>query len=82
MYVHDKTWEYRLSPSTTPPKVPYDQRDYQRRDEVAKVETGFVRSGKAMGGGLIYAPTGHGTATVIDVADGRRVVEYDLMGGP
>lgn len=82
MYVHDKTWEYRLFPSSTPPKVAYDQREYQRGNEIAKVETGFARSGKTMGGGLIYAPTGYRTATVIDVADGARVVEYGLMGGP
>lgn len=82
IYVHDRTWEYRLFPSSTPPKVAYDQRNYQRGDVVANVETGFVRTGKTMGGGLIYAPTGHRTSTVIDVVDGRRVVEYSLMGGP
>jgi hypothetical protein len=82
IYVHDKTWEYRLFPSSTPPKVAYHARDYTRGDAKAKVDAGFVRSGTTMGGGVIYAPTGYRTATVIDVVDGRRVVAYDLMGGP
>jgi len=82
MDVHDQTGEYRLVPSGAPPTVGYDQRSYQRGNEVAEVETGFVRSGRTMGGGLVYAPIEEGTPTVIDVADGTRVVEYGLVGGP
>ena len=83
-YVHDKSWEYRLYPSSTPPKVVYRDRDY-RRSETAprvRVEAGLVVRGKTMGGGIIYATAGDLTATVIDVVDGHRVVEYGLMGGP
>jgi hypothetical protein len=82
IYVHDKTWEYRLLPSSTPPKVGYHGRDYSRGAVRARADAGFVRSGKTMGGGVIYAPSGYRTATVIDVVDGHRVVAYDLMGGP
>ena len=38
--------------------------------------------GRTAGGGLIYAPPGTLTPTVIDVVDGDRIVEYALMGGP
>jgi hypothetical protein len=82
IYVHDKTWEYRLFPSATPPKVGYHDRDYSRGSDLPRVEAGLVRSGETMGGGVIYAPTGSRTATVIDVVDGQHVVEYSLMGGP
>jgi hypothetical protein len=82
VYVHDKTWEYRLFPSATPPKVGYLDRDYTRGNDLTRVEAGLVRSGQTMGGGIIYAPTGTRTATVIDVVDGHRVVKYGLMGGP
>ncbi|MFZ2016818.1 MAG: hypothetical protein WAV00_23630 [Nocardioides sp.] len=82
LYVHDKTWEYRLFPSSTPPKVAHDHRDNERGEDVARVDAGFVRRGETMGGGLVYAPTGPRTATVIDVTDGHRVIEYGLMGGP
>jgi hypothetical protein len=82
IYVHDKSWEYRLVPSSTPPKVGFHDRDYSRGADLETVDTGFVRSGQTMGGGVIYAPTGYPTATVIDVVDGHRVVEYSLMGGP
>jgi len=82
IYVHDKTWEYRVFPSATPPKVGYDDRNYSRGSELPRIEAGLVRSGETMGGGVIYAPTGSRTATVIDVVDGQHVVEYSLMGGP
>jgi hypothetical protein len=82
IYVHDKTWEYSIFPSSTPSKVGYHARDYSRGADQARVDAGFVRSGKTMGGGVIYAPSGYRTATVIDVAAGHRVVAYDLMGGP
>lgn len=82
IYVHDQTWEYGLLPSSTPPKVVYDHRDYERGEDVARVDPGFVRRGETMGGGLVYAPSGSRAATVIDVTDGHRVVEYGLMGGP
>ena len=81
-YVHDKTWEYRLIPSSTPPKVEYLDRDYKRGLARAQVFDSFVRSGETMGGGTIYAPNDSRTATVIEVVDGHRVVEYELMGGP
>lgn len=84
-YVHDKTWEYSLFPSSTPPKVVFGQRDYSRDDYITKVAVppDFVRSGQTMGGGAIYAPPERAYApTVIDVVDGPRTVEYSLMGGP
>jgi hypothetical protein len=82
MYVHDKTWEYRLFPSSTPPKVHYQDRDYSRGSDQPRLDAGFVRSGETMGGGVVYAPAGPRTATVIDVVDGHRIIEYSLMGGP
>ena len=82
VYVHDKTWEYRVFPSATPPKVGYDDRDYTRGRSLPRIVVGLVRSGETMGGGVIYVPTGSGTATVVVVVDGHHVVEYSLMGGP
>ena len=81
-HVHDETWEWRLNPSATPPKVAYRDRDYSRSAEAAQISQGFVRSGETMGGGTIYAPPGPRTTTAIDVVDGDRVVEYGLLGGP
>jgi hypothetical protein len=72
MYVHDKTWEYRLFPTSTPPKVGYHSREYSKGDVRAKVDAGFVRSGTTMGGGVIYAPSGYRTATLIDVGSAPR----------
>jgi hypothetical protein len=81
-HVHDETWQWRLNPSATPPKVTYRDRDYSRGADAAQISQGFVRSGETMGGATIYAPAKPRTTTAIDVVEGDRVVVYGLMGGP
>jgi|tagenome__1003787_1003787.scaffolds.fasta_scaffold19647358_2 hypothetical protein len=84
MYVHSKTWEWRLTPSATPLLVTFSDRDYRKAaGQTAGAVTGQP-AGRTFGGGVIYAEKSpQGTVpTVIQVRSGRRVVEYALMGGP
>lgn len=82
VYVHDRTGDGGLFPTGAPPKVVYHDRDYSRGADVASVGAGFARTGQTMGGGVIYAPSGSRTPTVIDVVVAHRSVEYGLVGGP
>ena len=82
--VHDKTWEWTLRPSATPPKVVVFDRAYRRSNGPPSDPTDADRPvGRTPGGGLIlaqrpdpYVPT----AIWVRGPDGLRA--YALMGGP
>jgi len=88
VYVHDKTWEYRLFPSATPPKVGYLDRDYTRGNDLTRVEAGLVRSGQTMKVSVqapaeVEGPIDRGARlgrAVVSV-DGQRAASVPLLAG-
>ena len=82
--VHDQSWEYRWSPSATPPLVRFDGRSYLRGSVHQGRTPGLVRLGRTAGGASIYGPAGphpH-VPTGIEVVDAGRTTGYSLSGGP
>ena len=83
-HVHDESWQWRWTPTATPPKIRYEGRDYSRGGTHEHLEPGQVVVGRTAGGGVIYDVPGPDryASTLLQVRDGRRVVGYELMGGP
>ena len=83
-YVHDRSWDWSLMFSATPPRIQFAERDYVRGNaDMALPETAVV-VGRTLGGGVILsdrwpAPSVPG---VIWVRDGQSTVTYALSGGP
>lgn len=82
-HVHELGWEWRLTPTATPPLVQYEGRQYKRSNlpPDASLE-GLIARDDTPGGGTVYAIPGTRTPVTIVVVDGDRRVEYALMGGP
>jgi hypothetical protein len=83
-HVHDESWQWRWTPTATPPKIRYEGRDYARGGTHEQLRPGQVVIGRTAGGGVIYdVPVKDRYASsLLQVRDGRRVVGYELMGGP
>lgn len=80
--VHEYGWEWTLSPSEAPPKVRFQDRDYQREEKEPRVPDGWVRRGETLGGGDIFVPGEDTTPVVLSVRSDDGVWGYALMGGP
>ena len=83
-YVHDRTWDWSLTISATPPKIQFADRNYLRSTADMAVPVGAVDVGRTLGGGVILsdqwpAPYMPG---VIWVRDGVKTSTYALSGGP
>lgn len=84
VWVHDRTWEWTLRPSATPPKVVVFDRDYRRSDTVDDVvPADAVRVARTPGGGVVLAqqPRPY-VPTVVWVRGPGGTRSYALMGGP
>jgi hypothetical protein len=83
-YVHDRTWDWSLVISATPPKIQFADRTYIRSSFDEAVPAAAVDVGRTLGGGEILSD--HWPATfmpgVIWVRDGVRTAMYALSGGP
>ncbi|MCW2778811.1 MAG: hypothetical protein JWN17_2536 [Frankiales bacterium] len=84
--VHDRSYEYRWSPSAAAPRIQVLGRDYLRSDlpPGRTVDPGQVLVGRSEGGGRVYGPPSprDQVPTVLQVSDGSRVYTYALSGGP
>ena len=83
-YVHDRTWDWSLTISATPPKIQFADRTYLRSTADITVPVGAVDVGRTLGGGVILSdqwPAPH-MPGVIWVRDGVRTATYALSGGP
>jgi hypothetical protein len=83
-HVHDESWQWRWTPSATPPKLRFEGRDYKRGGTYEHLKAGEIVVGRTAGGGIIYDLPGPNryASTLLQVRDGRRLVSYELMGGP
>ncbi len=82
-HVHDQTWEWRLSSSSTPPKLVYAHRDYRRSDDHSTPPSGAGLIGHAAGGAALFSKVLPSYATtVIWVRTTSGYTVYELMGGP
>jgi hypothetical protein len=80
--IHAQDGRWALVPSTTPERLHFAGRDYDRVRSVAQRD-GLVKDGKTSGGGTIYTiAADEGTDVVIYVRDGDQLWEYSLVGGP
>jgi hypothetical protein len=83
--VHDQTWEWRLQPSATPPKVRFENRDYRRESgqPLAAPAAGAAEVGTTSAGTPLYAVSnGTHAPTGVYARAQRGFVSYSLMGGP
>ena len=80
--IHAQDGRWALVPSTTPERLHFAGRDYDRGRRVAQRD-GLMKDGKTSGGGTIYTVAADkGTDVVIYVRDGDELWEYSLVGGP
>ena len=81
--VHEETWEWRLTPSATPPKLHVLSRDYQREDRNQAPPSSARWLGMTPGGSPMLGETVRSYApTVIWVKSHQAFEVYTLMGGP
>jgi hypothetical protein len=82
--VHQETWEWRLTPSATPPKLHVLSRDYRREDRYqAPPAAATWLGGGTPGGALVLGETVRSLPpTVIWVKSHQAFEVYTLMGGP
>ena len=83
-YVHDRTWDWSLAISATPPRIQFAERHYIRSTVDQALPATAVDVGRTECGGVILSD--HWPATympgVIWVRDGEKIATYALSGGP
>jgi hypothetical protein len=81
---HAEGWEWTLTPSAAPPKIRFEDRDYNRGGEQSGgLPDDLVPVGETPGGGQIFKSSrASGTSTLVYVEDGESVYVYGLIGGP
>jgi hypothetical protein len=81
-YVRSAYGEWRLSPSSSPPRLSFEGRDYRRGTPTTGVPAGEVVVGHVAGGDL-YGPARRTYApTVLELRTSGGVTAYSLAGGP
>jgi hypothetical protein len=81
-YVRSAYGEWRLSPSSSPPRLSFEGRDYRRGSPMTGVPGGEVVVGH-VGGGDLYGPGRRPFApTVLALRTSGGVTSYSLAGGP
>lgn len=83
VHVHDQYWEWRLSPSSSPPKIEVAGRDYRRASPVLSRDPGLARVARVADNEAVWAPAGDPrTPTVVVLQAPGGDIGYVLMGGP
>lgn len=84
--VHDRSYEYRWTPSAAAPRIQFAGRDYSRSSgqPATALPAGLVPLGRTEGGGRIYGPAGSrdSTLVILHVVTGDGTFTYALSGGP
>jgi hypothetical protein len=81
--IHQETWEWRLTPSATPPKLHVLSRDYRREHRYQAPPSAASWLGMTPGGSPMLGETVRSFApTVIWVKSHQAFEVYTLMGGP
>ncbi|MFC6007388.1 hypothetical protein [Angustibacter luteus] len=82
VWVHDRTWEWRLQPRAIPEKIMVQQRSYTVGETLTTLPAGVHLVGHDPGGAELYAYETSGLPTGLYAKDGARIVSYGLLGGP
>lgn len=80
--VHEHYGEWRLWPSSRPPKLVYGDREYRKADTVDDVEPGDVVLDHVAGGELYGPRSSRYDPTVLELKTPEGVTRYSLVGGP
>ena len=84
--VHNRSYEYRWTPSPAAPRIQFAGRDYSRSVNVPEtvLPAGLTPLGRTEGGGRIYGLSRlHGdTHVVLHVVTDEGTFSYVLSGGP